>query len=156
MVASPSPTGSSRTGTSERVSGTHRSAEMIKTMPTGRLIKKMLRQPIPNASLLTSQPPNTGPMTADRPETPPTTPSIAARSRGEYRACSVESSCGTIIAAKPPWTTRATSRTPMDGAMQANSDPAVKPATPITNTRRRPAMSPSRPPVIISTAKASR
>ena len=83
-------------------------------------------------------------------------PSIAARSRGEYSACSEDSICGTIIAANPPWTTRATSRTPMVGARQASNEPTVKPTTPMTNIRLRPTMSPSRPPVIISTANASR
>jgi hypothetical protein len=48
------------------------------------------------------------------------------------------------------------SRIAMDGATQARSEPAVKPTTPVTNSRRRPAMSPSRPPVTIRTAKDSR
>jgi hypothetical protein len=42
----------------------------------------MLRQPIPNAWLVTSQPPRSGPITAESPETAPITPYIGARSRG--------------------------------------------------------------------------
>ena len=116
----------------------------------------MLRQPMPNASLLTSHPPRTGPITADIPETAPITPSMAARSRGVYSAWSEDSTCGTIIAANPPCTARATSSTPMDGATQASAEPAVNPTTPVTNIRLRPRMSPSRPPVTMSTANASR
>ena len=150
------PSGSSRSGCSDLVSGTQRNASTTSTSPIGRLIRKMLRQPIPNASLVTSQPPSTGPITAESPETAPITPYIGARSRGEYNACSEDRACGTIIAAPAPCTTRAASRTPAVGARQARAEPAVKPSTPSTNTRRRPTMSPSRPPVIISAANASR
>ena len=46
------------------------------------LIRKMLRQPIPNASWVISQPPSSGPITAAVPLTAPTMPNTAARSRG--------------------------------------------------------------------------
>ena len=46
-------------------------------------------------------------------------------------------------------------RTSGDGASAHAIEDSVKPAMPMTKMRRRPKMSPSRPPTIMNTAKAS-
>ena len=138
----------------EAVFGTKRSASKNSTTPTGTLIRKMLRQPIPKASWVINQPPSSGPITAAVPLTAPTMPSTAARSRGAYSTCTLESICGTIIAAKPPCTMRQTSSISPLPDRQAANEARVKPATPTRNIVRRPKLSPRRPPVMSSTAKA--
>lgn len=57
-----------------------------------------------------------------------------------------------ITAAAAPCTTRKPISTAGLGARAHATDATVNPTTPRTNTRRRPAMSPSRPPVTSSTA----
>ncbi len=59
---------------------------------------------------------------------------------------------GMITAAAAPCTTRNAIRSPAVGAAAQAADATMKPKTPITNSRLRPAMSPSRPPVSNSTA----
>ncbi len=154
-VASTTPGRSRRVARSDTVLGTYLTASTISTMPTGMLMRKMLRQPTPKASLVMSQPPSRGPTTAAVPETAPTMPKTFARSLGAYMTCTVDSSCGTIRAANPPCTIRAaTSVSPLP-ERQAASDASVKPATPRTKMRWRPKMSPSRPPVMSRTANVS-
>ena len=60
-----------------------------------------------------------------------------------------------MTAANRPCTTRAAIRLSGDQATAHNSDATTKPTTPISSIRRRPNMSPSRPPVSRPTASAS-
>src|SRR5580704_17410864 len=63
--------------------------------------------------------------------------------------------CGISSAPNAPWTSRATM---IEGGSQARpqaSEAAVKPVMPIRKVRRRPYLSPSRPPVTSSTPRAS-
>ena len=67
----------------------------------------------------------------------------------------IESVPGIISAAPTPCTMRLTTRTVWSGAKPAVAEDAAKMTTPMRNIRRRPKMSPSRPPVASSTAKES-
>lgn len=154
-LSSTTPTTSRRIGRGERVSGTARAATAKITMPTGMLMRNTVRQPRPQRSASTSQPPSTGPATAASPLTPPMSPYMGARSRGENSACTDASSCGTMRAAKSPCARRVTTRTSPDQANAAAAEASVNPATPMRNTRRLPNRSPRRPPVMSATAKAS-
>lgn len=63
--------------------------------------------------------------------------------------------CGTIIAANSPCAARPPISVPAEPAAAHSAEHTVKPASPARNILRRPTMSPSRAPVIISTEKAS-
>jgi hypothetical protein len=78
-----------------------------------------VRQPRPQRSASTSQPPSTGPSTAARPLTPPMRPYMGARSLGENSACTEARSCGTISAAKSPCAMRVTTSASPDQAKAA-------------------------------------
>jgi hypothetical protein len=67
----------------------------------------------------------------------------------------IESVAGIISAAPTPWTTRLTTSDVASGAKPAVAEERAKMVTPKRNMRRRPKMSPSRPPVASSTAKES-
>ena len=67
----------------------------------------------------------------------------------------IESVAGIISAAPTPWTTRLTTSAVGSGAKPAVAEERAKMTTPMRNMRRRPKMSPSRPPVASSTAKES-
>ena len=67
----------------------------------------------------------------------------------------IESVPGIISAAPTPWTTRLTTSEVSSGANPAVAEERAKMTTPARNIRRRPKMSPSRPPVANSTAKES-
>ena len=56
----------------ERRPGTRMSAATMRRMPTGTLIAKMPRQPMPNASIEMSHPASTGPTTLAVPVMKPT------------------------------------------------------------------------------------
>ena len=64
----------------------------------------------------------------------------------------IESVAGIISAAPTPWTMRLTTSAVASGAKPAVAEERVKMTTPKRNMRRRPKMSPSRPPVASSTA----
>ncbi len=67
----------------------------------------------------------------------------------------IESVPGIISAAPTPWTTRLTTSAVWSAAKPAVAEESAKMTTPVRNMRRRPKMSPSRPPVASSTAKES-
>ena len=67
----------------------------------------------------------------------------------------IESVAGIISAAPTPWTTRLATRSVELAASPAVAEERAKMTTPKRNMRRRPKMSPSRPPVASSTAKES-
>jgi hypothetical protein len=60
-----------------------------------------------------------------------------------------------MIAPPMPIAARAASRTPSDGAAAATAEKAAKMPAPTKNSRRRPNMSASRPPVTMNTPKTS-
>lgn len=60
--------------------------------------------------------------------------------------------CGMTSAAAAPWTARAVISIVGDAASAQSAEASTNAATPARKTRLRPAMSPSRPPVISSTA----
>jgi hypothetical protein len=61
------------------------------------------------------------------------------------------STCGAISAADTPCTIRAVTRVAPFGAMPQASEDSANRTIPTAYMRRRPNMSPSRPPVIIAT-----
>ncbi len=63
--------------------------------------------------------------------------------------------CGSMSPAVQPCSTRAPTSVSAVGASAHSAEAAVKPAVPARNIRRRPRMSPSRPPVTSVTAHAS-
>ena len=67
----------------------------------------------------------------------------------------IESVAGIISAAPTPCTTRLATRSVWLAASPAVAEERAKMTTPKRNMRRRPKMSPSRPPVASSTAKES-
>ncbi len=67
----------------------------------------------------------------------------------------IESVPGIINAAPTPWTTRLSTSESVSGASPAVAEESVKTMTPPMNMRRRPKMSPRRPPVASRTAKES-
>ncbi len=62
------------------------------------------------------------------------------------RAWMVESTCGATNAAPSPCATRAVTSSPADGATAHHTEAAPNQTSPIRSTRRRPRLSPSRPP----------
>ena len=67
----------------------------------------------------------------------------------------IESVAGIISAAPMPWTARDAISIVESWASPAVAEVSAKMMTPVRNMRRRPKMSPRRPPVAISTAKVS-
>ena len=78
--------------------------------------------------------------------------SALIRSRGGKMTWITASTCGTMIAPIAPCTTRQAMSMPGLCAAPHSADMIVKPVTPIRNSRLRPNMSPSRPPVIRTSA----
>ena len=68
-----------------RDSGISATAPIAAIRPSGRLTKKISRQPVPNALAATSAPPMIGPSTADSPITGPNTANADPSSRGGER-----------------------------------------------------------------------
>ena len=62
--------------------------------------------------------------------------------------------CGSMIAPSSPWAARAPISSPALCAAAHAADASTNPAIPVSSTRRRPKMSPSRPPVSSPTAMA--
>ena len=132
-----------------------RAAPIAAIRPSGRLTKKIRRQPLPNALAAISAPPTIGPSTADRPITGPNTVNAFCRSAPTNASRTIPSPCGISSAAAAPWARRK----PISiSGLCANAhaiDAATKPSEPSTNSRLRPKMSPRRPPAIRPTANAS-
>nr|WP_231960760.1 hypothetical protein [Amycolatopsis thermoflava] len=97
-----------------------------------------------------STPPSTGPHTAASHLTGPIAPS-ARDSAGSVNIARISPMvCGMITAADAPCAARNTINAPASGARAHASEVSRNAVTPSRNTRRHPARSPSRPPVIIS------
>ena len=118
-------------------------------------MRKIIRQPVPSRSAETSQPARIGPAMAARPMIGPKAAKAPPISLGGKTVLIMPRPCGISSAPKPPCSTRVAIRTSGDGASAHAIEASVKPAMPMTKMRRRPKMSPSRPPTIMNTAKAS-
>jgi hypothetical protein len=114
----------------------------------------MARQPVPNRSAPVRNPPTTGPPTAASSITGPNAPKAAPISLGGNICRMRPSPCGTTMAAKVPCAPREAISISAEPDAAHRAEQTVKPAVPMRNIRLRPAMSPSRAPVIMSTAKA--
>ena len=99
-----------------------------------------------------SRPPSSGPLTVPSPAVTPKPASALIRSRGGKMTWMTASTWGTMIAPIAPWATRQPISMPGLVAAPHSADMIVKPATPIRNSRLRPNVSPSRPPVISTSA----
>jgi len=135
-----------------RDSGTSAAAAAMAMIPTGTLIRKIGRQSRPNRLCWMSSPPSSGPLTVPRPAVTPKPASALIRSRGGKMTWMTDSTCGTMIAPIAPCATRQAMSMPGPCAAPHRAEKTVKPATPIRNSRLRPNMSPSRPPVISTSA----
>ena len=135
--------------------GMYLSATTNAAMPIGRLTMKIERQPLPSRSMSTSVPPMIGPSTADRPMTGPNVPQTLPISEGGNRSFMRPKPWGSIIAPNTPCSTRDPISMSGDCATAHDSEASVKPPIPTSSIRLRPKMSPSRPPVSSSTARAS-
>lgn len=123
-------------------------------MPTGRLMRKMGRHSRPNRFHSVSSAPSSGPETAPSPTIAPNSPKTFPRSSAGKVACTIDRTCGTIIAAIPPCRMREATSISGFAAKPHSADASVKPPMPMRNSRLRPWMSPSRPPVIRPAANA--
>ena len=99
-----------------------------------------------------SSPPSSGPLTVPSPAVTPNPASALIRSRAGKMTWMTASTWGTMMAPMAPWTTRQPISMPGPVATPHSADMIVKPATPIRNSRFRPNVSPSRPPVISTSA----
>ncbi len=81
--------------------------------------------------------------------------SALIRSDGGNITWMTDSTCGIMIPPMAPCATRKAISWPGLCAAPHRADIAVKPATPIRNSRLRPKVSPSLPPVISTSAYAS-
>jgi len=99
-----------------------------------------------------SSPPMSGPLTVPRPAVTPKPASALIRSAGGKITWMTASTCGTMIAPIAPCTTRKAMSWPGLCAAPHSADMIVKPVTPIRNSRLRPNVSPSLPPVIRTSA----
>ena len=115
---------------------------------TGRLRKKIARQETSSVS----QPPSTGPTASAMAETPAQVPIALPRSSGGNALEMIERVPGIMNAAPMPWTAREATSQPSLGAKPIVAEASANTTTPNRNIRRRPKMSPSRPPVTSSTA----
>ena len=152
---STTPSGSSRTGLAAFDSGMNRTAPASPMSPSGTLTRKIIRQPVPSRSAVTSQPARIGPAIAARPMTGPNAANAPPISFGGKTFLMTPRPCGISSAPNAPWRTRVPMRTSGDGASAHAADASVKPVMPTMKTRRRPKMSPRRPPTIMKTPKAS-
>src|SRR6516165_797656 len=123
-----------------RLSGTTRTASSTAASPTGTLIQNTQRQ-----LTWTRLPPITGPSAAPRAPSADQVPRAFARAAPGTAASSSDSDAGTIAPAPAAWMTRAAISRPTPGASPHSTDPALNPASPATNTRRRPIRSAHRP-----------
>jgi hypothetical protein len=119
------------------------------TAPMGRFTKKIHRQPSPP----TSRPPIVGPAIVASPATPPQIPiAVPLRPAGKV-AMMIAIVCGTNKAAPSPWTALAAMTSAAVCEMPQAAEARVNTAMPAMNSARFPRRSPSRPAVIMSTAR---
>ena len=118
---------------------------------TGRLRKKIARQLTDSVS----SPPRTGPMASASADTPAQVPIALPRSCGGKALVMIDSVAGIISAAPMPWIARPATSALSVGASPMAALESANTTTPTRKARRRPKMSPRRPPVTSSTAKLS-
>ena len=129
-----------------------RYAPISEMMPMGRFTRKIHRQAPPVMSSRMITPPTTGPAMVARPMVAPSRPNTRPRSCGGKLTWMTDSTCGNMSAAISPCTTREMSSMTALCASPHSAEATTKPPMPIMNSRLRPKMSPSRPPVISSSA----
>ena len=100
-------------------------------------------------------PPSTGPIASAIALTPAQVPIAIPRCSGGKAWVMIDSVAGIMNAAPIPWMARNVTSTPSFGATPIARLDSPNTTTPNRNIRRRPKMSPSRPPVTISTASVS-
>jgi hypothetical protein len=104
-----------------------------------------------------SRPPRMSPMAMPEPATAEKMPSAWLRRGPSSKLVAISDSVpGAASAAPAPWTARAAISQAAVVASPPASDAAVKIVIPMTNTRRRPKMSPARPPSSSRPPKGSR
>ena len=114
----------------------------IAARPTGTLIQKIERHPIP----LTSRPPSTGPLARLSPATDPHRPIAFARpARSVNVPAMIDIATGLSIDPPTACSPRKAISHPSDGARLQASDPSENSASPAWKTRRRPKRSASEP-----------
>ena len=118
---------------------------------TGRLRKKIARQ----ETYSVSAPPTAGPSASASADTPAHVPIARPRSCGGNVFEMIERVPGIMNAPPMPWIARPATSQCWLGARPIRALDRAKTATPNRNMRRRPKMSPSRPPVTSSTANVS-
>jgi hypothetical protein len=128
--------------------GIQRQPSSAAVNPTGTLIRKAERQPNPAMSALVSAPPTSSPAAPPVPITRPKIDSARSRSAPAKSACTLASTCGTIIAADRPCAKRHAISAAALPASPQPAEVAVKAMRPNRNTRLRPNRSPRRPPVM--------
>jgi hypothetical protein len=128
-----------------------KSVTAIAPAATGRLMKKIDC----HDTCSTSTPPSTGPIASASAETPAHVPIALPRSCGGNAFVMIERVAGIISAAPRPWTARPPMSHAEDCEKPMKALEAANSTTPMRKTRRRPKMSPSRPPVTSRTPKAS-
>src|SRR3954451_12825832 len=132
-------------------SRTANSVTITAPIATGRLRKKIARQD----TYSVSAPPTAGPSASASAETPAHVPTARPRAAGGKVFEMIERVPGIMNAAPMPCSARpATSQSCVGARPMRALDPANM-ITPVRKTRRRPKMSPRRPPVTSSTANVS-
>ena len=121
------------------------------TIATGTLRKKIDCQ----ETCSTRKPPTTGPMASASALTPAQVPIARPRSWGGKALEMIDSVAGIMNAAPTPWRARKPISQASDCEKPMRALDRPKTTTPNRNMRRRPKMSPRRPPVTSSTAKDS-
>jgi hypothetical protein len=123
------------------------------TAPTaiGGLMTKIARQ----LRSSVRNPPTTGPIASASALTPAHVPIVMPRCSAGNACVMIDSVAGIMNAAPIPWTARNATSTASLGAKPIARLEAPNTATPNRKSLRRPKMSPSRPPVTMSTANVS-
>ena len=85
-----------------------------------------------------SSAPSSGPETAPRPTIAPKRPKTLPRSCAGKVACTIDSTCGTISAAMPPWRMREATSISGFAAKPQSAEASVKPPMPMRKSRLRP------------------
>ncbi len=141
-----------RGAVSSRDSGTNRRIISVAMIENGTLMKNTHRQS--RASV--STPPTSGPSAVPSVETATTMPIARGRVSSSKELETMAMLQGKRIAAPTPWTTRAATMVVSSTAIPQSSDARPKRTTPTSSARRRPRMSPMRPPATSSAANDSR
>jgi hypothetical protein len=136
---------------SSRDSSAANSVTATAATATGTLRKKIARHETSSVN----QPPTSGPIASAIADTPAQMPIARPRSCGGNVFVMIESVPGIISAAPTPCSAREPTSQPSFGAKPIVAEAKAKMPTPNRKTRRRPKMSPSRPPVTSSTANVS-